>query len=317
MRRTRSCHRVVGQDFSSASSVLLRRNGTAGHSAKDAVPVPHGDPRPHSAHLCPGEPPQGGPAPRGVDVRHLLGGAARHVVGGRGGAQRVERLHRPARRACREPGTEAAARRRADRDAVGAGARRSRAQPRGAAAAAQPRAAGDDGGGGDRRDAAVADTRFPHRHDRQGHSRRPAPGHGRDCAARRGRPSHRAGGALGQSAAAGRSQRGGGRDHRAVARSGRGAGDRRRTAAHGLCVGSRRRRGRRRGRDLGHRRHLSEGFRHRLVQQLAQRPLRPRGQQHLAHAWPAPRVLRQPPQPAAHLRGEDAFRARGREGPSE
>jgi hypothetical protein len=56
---------------------------------------------------------------------------------------------------------------------------------------------------------------------------------------------------------------------------------------------------------------VEEGPRLGLLQQLAQRPFRPRGKQDLAHAWPAPRVLREPPEPAAHLRGEDAFRARG------
>ena len=66
-----------------------------------------------------------------------------------------------------------------------------------------------------------------------------------------------------QGAAADRPQRGGRGDRRALPGAGRGGGRRRRRAADGLRAGDGGRQDRRPGGDLGHRRHLPQGLRHR------------------------------------------------------
>src|SRR6185312_7091866 len=186
-------------------------------------------------------------------------------------------------------------------------ARGSRDAARRPAAAARSDERADAGRGGHRVERLAG---LPDAHDRQRHVGRTEVGHGRDCRGGRRRTRRRAESRRGEGAAADRSQRGRGRRHRTIARAGRRARWRRRTSPSGVRVGSVGRRRRRSGRDVRHRRDLSEGIHDR--QRRYGREERPRVQTHHREARGQLLVARNRPRRADAL-GHQAGRA-GRQG---
>ena len=170
------------------------------------------------------------------------------------------RLRRSARRPRRE--RPAQTRSGGDEAAAAAGAC-PRAADRRALSAARPEDPHPTRNAGRRGHRRAGDAGVPHRHDRQGHRGGHSARHGRARAERRRRPRHRAQRQRLQSAAADRSQRRRRGAGRAIALAGRGPRRGRCDDAAGL---RQQHRGHPRGRhhrDVGRRRHLSEGLSHR------------------------------------------------------